>query len=172
MSCHQCGKPLPDSAKYCPSCGVAIPVVSGMNAQSGTDAFTPLQSASDDGLAKYLNRLTWSLVAAAGGFTTFIALAPWKDNENYVVNLLAGVAVLLSFVASIAFYVLLGTLAARLKRSVITWVGLSVITNPIGPIVAYFNMRGVVGEALALQREAQLLRQRSRQNSADSGQPF
>jgi hypothetical protein len=56
------------------------------------------------------------------------------------------VAVLMAF--GIGFYVALGVLANRLDRSWITWIGLTVITNPIGPFVAYFKMRKLV---LALQ---------------------
>ena len=52
-------------------------------------------------------------------------------------NMLPG---LLMVIGILAFYIILGILAVKKKRSVVYWVGLSVITSPIGPIVAYFMM--------------------------------
>ena len=47
---------------------------------------------------------------------------------------------IMSLVGILAFYIILGILAARKNRCVVCWVGLSFLTSPIGPIVAYFMM--------------------------------
>ena len=52
-------------------------------------------------------------------------------------NALPGLLMVIGF---LAFYIILGIMAVKKKRSVVYWVGLSVITSPIGPIVAYFMM--------------------------------
>ena len=46
------------------------------------------------------------------------------------------------------FYISLGILAARLGKSWIVWVGLTIIAKPIGTIVAYFRMRLLVNEQI------------------------
>jgi hypothetical protein len=50
--------------------------------------------------------------------------------------------------AGVAFYIALGMLAARLGKSWILWVGLTIITKPIGSIIAYFLMRQRVKDAI------------------------
>jgi hypothetical protein len=50
-------------------------------------------------------------------------------------------------VGALAFYISLGQLAARLGSSWIIWVGLSVLTAPVGPIIAYIAMRTKVADA-------------------------
>ncbi len=52
------------------------------------------------------------------------------------------------WLAGVAFWISLGTLARRLGRSVIIWVGLTFITSPIGPIVSYFFMRSLATSAI------------------------
>ncbi len=47
---------------------------------------------------------------------------------------------LLMILGIILFYIILGVLAVKKNRSAISWVGLSIITSPIGPIVSYFIM--------------------------------
>lgn len=52
------------------------------------------------------------------------------------------------WLAGVAFWISLGTLARRLGRSVIIWVGLTFITSPIGPVVSYFWMRSLAKNAI------------------------
>ena len=56
---------------------------------------------------------------------------------------------LASFASAITFYVSLCILALRLSRSVRVWCGLTILTGPIGILVAYFAMKRAVEEALA-----------------------
>lgn len=37
----------------------------------------------------------------------------------------------------LTYYVLLGIQASRLEKSVITWVGISILTSPFGPVIFY-----------------------------------
>ena len=98
-------------------------------------------------LARSLAILTWSLAAMCGAFYAFVMLALNKVSNppDVVSSLLVSTTIL----AGALFYVYLGVLAARLERSVLVWVGLTFITKPIGPIVAYFRMRRLVQNALA-----------------------
>lgn len=86
--------------------------------------------------------LTWSFVVGVSGFVSLVVIgiiAPSKSlTPLEIVCLLAIVS------GSIPFYICLGVLAKRLGRSWVTWVGLTVITKPIGPFVAYFKMRNLV----------------------------
>lgn len=59
----------------------------------------------------------------------------------------AAAALLFTIVAAgIVFLTCLGRLAARLGRSWLLWVGMTMIT-PFGPFIAYFMMRSLVKEA-------------------------
>jgi hypothetical protein len=55
-------------------------------------------------------------------------------------------------VGSLIFYVFLGMLARRLGKSWILWVGLTIITKPIGTIVAYLMMRDYVKAGVPARR--------------------
>lgn len=91
---------------------------------------------------RLMQYLTWSFVTGVSGFVAlmvFGVVAPSKGLSPLEI-----VCVLAMVSASIPFYICLGTLAKRMGRSWITWVGLTFITKPIGPFVAYFKMRNLV----------------------------
>lgn len=91
-------------------------------------------------LAEPFRLLTWSLaLCLVGVLTLYSAL----DGPKAL--MIAGFCVWI--VSGFAFYLALGVLASRLGRSWIVWVGMSMITNPIGPIVAYVRMRQLVENA-------------------------
>ena len=69
-----------------------------------------------------------------------IYIAGTTDKSLHIPGVDALAAMLL-VVSSIAYYISLGILAKRSGRSWIVWVGLTILINPIGWIVAYFMMR-------------------------------
>jgi len=84
----------------------------------------------------------------------FVALVYLHDTQTTEhLTAIDIVMVLVLFASAISFYISLGLLAKRLGRSWIVWVGLTIITKPIGMFVAYFMMNQKVTEALASRNE-------------------
>ncbi len=54
-------------------------------------------------------------------------------------------------IGGLMFYVSLADLVVRLNRSLIVWIGGSIVLAPIGPFVAYFNMRRLVKDTIRSQ---------------------
>jgi len=100
-----------------------------------------LSRASRQSLRRLLHVTTLSYAAVVATFF-FLALAPSLTDPLKPFGALAIVAVGMT-----AFCVSLGKLATRLGRSWIVWVGLSLLTKPIGPIVACVRMKILVDRA-------------------------
>jgi hypothetical protein len=83
--------------------------------------------------------LTSSLVGSLASLA--IAIAPAKLENSSGISPIEAIVSLVLAASGLAFYVSLGMLATYFGRSWIVWVGLTGITHPIGPIVAYFMMR-------------------------------
>lgn len=94
---------------------------------------------------RILQFLTWSLIVEVSGFVSLIVIAIVDTSEDLLP--LKIVCALAIFAATPPFYICLGILAKRLGRSWITWVGLTFITKPIGPFVAYFKIRNLVADS-------------------------
>lgn len=142
MYCHNCGKPMIEAARYCAACGAGrvepqAPIIATVNeaARPAPIFRTPVPQR----LALPLKVMSWSFLLSVLGFIAFIGLAGDKSLAPA-----AGIALVIWMVGAIAFYVSLGQLATRLDRSVVLWVGGAMLTNPIGPFVAYFRMSGLV----------------------------
>jgi hypothetical protein len=91
---------------------------------------------------RLMQYLTWSFVAGVSGFLVLMVIgivAPSTGLSPIVI-----VCLLVMVSAGFPFYICLGILAKQMGRSWITWVGMTFITKPIGPFVAYFKMRDLV----------------------------
>ena len=93
-----------------------------------------------------MRRLTTYLLASLLGLAVFGALIGPETQTEKTIWFLAGIT---WPACGFMFYVTLGSLVVRLKRSVIVWVGGSVVFAPIGPFIAYFNMRRLVKKTLS-----------------------
>lgn len=99
-------------------------------------------------LAPWMKALKVSLVVACSLYLFAVLLGPleqslWPEGAPLFngVSLLAVACIFAAGIAALVFYACLYVLASRLGQSTITWVGLAVITAPIGPFVAYSMMR-------------------------------
>lgn len=89
-------------------------------------------------LTKIVNALTLVLFV---GLATFVAsvylymngIGASSDTNSPPLSVVAFSAAIICY---LIYYVLLGLQAARLKKSPILWVGLSVLSSPLGPILA------------------------------------
>jgi len=94
---------------------------------------------------KYFKRLGWSLLLWC---LLYILMALVVSSPSHDSTLLFRVFLLLlavlMFSSAITFYVMLGKLALCFGRSIITWVGLTILTSPFGPFIAYFRMRSLI----------------------------
>ena len=96
-------------------------------------------------LSRPFQVLTWSFVVTVTCFVIVIMLASGEPTKG--LSPFESIAILAMVISGLTFYVSLGMLAKRLGRSWIVWVGLTFITKPIGPFVAYFRMRHLVQNA-------------------------
>ena len=107
-------------------------------------------------LKSLMQILTWSFVTAVTSCALLVVLgiliAPASGEPSKEPSLLEGICLsvggLVVYVTGLSFYICLGILAKRLSRSWIVWVGLTIITTPIGQFVAYFRMRHLVNSAI------------------------
>jgi hypothetical protein len=83
--------------------------------------------------------LTWSLAAILASLAIVIALANLDEPNGMTVLKTAALSVLAT--SGLAYYVVLGMLADHLGRNWIVWVGLTLLTKPVGPFIAYLMMR-------------------------------
>jgi hypothetical protein len=83
--------------------------------------------------------LTWSLGGILAGLAIVIGLA--RLDEPNAVPALHAAALSVLAASGVAYYVVLGMLADHLGRSWVVWVGLTLITKPVGPFIAYLMMR-------------------------------
>jgi hypothetical protein len=93
--------------------------------------------------------LNWSFFISIGAIVAAIILQA-DDPTLFTANPLAPdllIIIGIASVAGLAFYIALGQLAARLGKSWILWVGLSIITAPVGPFIAYLMMRVNIADA-------------------------
>lgn len=99
-------------------------------------------------LSRPFQVLTWSFVVTITSIVMLVMLAGGEQTKG--ISPLEGIVILAMVLSGLTFYVSLGMLAKRLGRGWIVWVGLTFITKPIGPFVAYFRMRHLVNKATQL----------------------
>ena len=138
MICSKCGATPAPGAQFCTGCGVKV---SASERNFATDVSISFR------------RLSWSLAAS---LLSFVAVVIFAFNKPLVAALgpTAFVAWIVLIFSGISFYVFLGILAVRLKRSPIVWIGISFVFSPIGPFVAYYDMRRLVREVLKASKNA------------------
>ena len=105
----------------------------------------------DKRLDKPMRVLTMSFLLEIASFVTIILLPTEGKAQGSLIIIFSCLFILV--VAGLSFYVSLGMLASRLDKSWIVWVGLTIITKPIGSIIAYFMMRSKVNAASQLKTE-------------------
>lgn len=96
---------------------------------------------SRQSLRRLLHVMTISYAAVIATFF-LLALAPTATDPLKPFGALAIVGIGMT-----VFWISLGTLAQRLGRSWIVWVGLTLLTKPIGPVVACIRMKILVDRA-------------------------
>jgi hypothetical protein len=100
----------------------------------------------------YAFHLTFlTVIVGFVGFVVAVLAAPTHQPVHPGITL---VLVGLATVAGWTWVVLLGVIAHRLGRSWVIWVGLSIITSPVGPLVAYVLMLGHISSAKAANAQA------------------
>jgi len=107
----------------------------------------------DKRLSTPMERMTWAFVASLASLAGLIPAAlilhgRSATEQTTIGNIciaVATISIVVLTIATLVLYISLGTLALRLGLSVITWVGLPLITAQFGgPLVAYFMMRSRV----------------------------
>jgi hypothetical protein len=89
-----------------------------------------------------------------GSFLVMILGQTVPLSQEVIGNIVAWTAIIFFLPSLIAFYVFLGILASRLKRSVIVWCGLTMLTSPFGYPVAFLAMKRRVRDATSLARHS------------------
>jgi membrane associated rhomboid family serine protease len=84
-------------------------------------------------LKSYMRRMNYCFIASIGGLIIYYFF-------NDALPSLALLGILGAVVAILGFYIYLGDLAGLLGKSPIIWMGVSFITSPVGPFVAYIAM--------------------------------
>lgn len=115
-------------------------------------------SDSREMMSRYMSALTIFLVgfwvSVLGCFLLFefeqLFLPQWVQID--LARVLTEFATLLPIGFLTLFYISLGLLATVLHRSWITWVGVSVMTTPLGGTVAYFVIRRHVRDTIYARR--------------------
>jgi 4-amino-4-deoxy-L-arabinose transferase-like glycosyltransferase len=105
----------------------------------------PVTGTEQQSLRKLLHLVIGSFIGSYAAVVLaflFVALTP--SHSGPLAALLAPAIIALGFTL---FYISLGKLAKRLGRSWIVWVGLCILTKPIGPIVACIRMKMLVDRA-------------------------
>jgi hypothetical protein len=114
--------------------------------------FAMTSGVSRDDLNRPFRFLNWTFAVLIVGLIALVALGTMMGDDqpqpSPVVQLLLFALIVAWAANGFAFWVALGVLAKRLHRSPIIWIGAAFLTNPVGPFVAYFMMRGNVKEAL------------------------
>lgn len=109
------------------------------------------------GIANSMKWLTRFFLVVIVGFALFFVVGTSASATNSdALQRLALIALLAMVIGAVGFYVCLGVLAKHLHRSWITWVGLAMLTSPIGPIVAYFSMRSLAANALSTEEKSKV----------------
>jgi hypothetical protein len=150
LFCHSCGQSLVEHASFCTACGTRVATAPTNATDRNPVQPTVATPGGSQGVAPVVPRrlrvpmqvMTWSLVASWGALLMLFSMAA-SDGGHQSSAFFAGL-LLLMFGGGIAFYVSLGMLAVRLGRSVVLWVGGSMLTSPFGPIFAYVHMQGLV----------------------------
>ena len=78
----------------------------------------------------------WSFVISITSFIGLIILGIIEQSHESISSFAALLAII-SIIAGPVWYISLGMIAKRLGRRWFVWVGLSIITPPIGPIVIF-----------------------------------
>jgi len=87
---------------------------------------------------------TWSIVGVVVPIVAIIVLANFASVQESVLPLLLS---FLCIASGITWSVTLGMIASRLGRSWVVWVGLSMITSPVGFVLASALMTGHIETA-------------------------
>ena len=96
---------------------------------------------------RYFKFLRFAFILSwIGGFLLFFLPTIGNTLGEDLLAKILGVVVIALVVSGLMFYYYLSCCVAVLRKSTIVWVGLSFITAPIGPIVAYWKMRGIAIE--------------------------
>jgi len=117
----------------------------------GVVGFTPIPDIILRKIEGDFRGLKWSFGILVLSAIAFVYVAQLGDKPE-AAQTLSALLVLSIFASWIAFYVFLANLAIRLKRSVVVWVGLTFLTQPLGPIYAFTRMSDLVQQALRANR--------------------
>jgi len=142
--CQQCRKPAMSGTTYCSFCGAPFTTGSATPTPAIIDSSSNPPGTTSSGtlsLSTALTYLTWAFAAYIVGFASVI-VGPLMG--RHVPDGVFQILALCMIVGMLGFHIVLGIMAARLQRSLVLWVGATFITMPIGPIVAYINMRSLV----------------------------
>jgi hypothetical protein len=125
--------------------GVVLPDLCGMSAIPVTNCLANPPEAHMNSvlivkLEKTFRRSFWCAAAAVVVMTAYYLSGGSMAASG------AQLAFLASLAAGLIFCVSLGKLARCTNRSWVTWVGLSIITYPIGPVVAYAAMTSILSQ--------------------------
>jgi hypothetical protein len=100
-----------------------------------------------DKARKYLRSFTLWFILWIGSIALFFVIAVAdKTTEGSGLEMLLLAVLAVGMAACAFYYIYLGILASHLGRSVIIWVGLPIVTGPLGVLVSFFWMRSLVKE--------------------------
>lgn len=94
----------------------------------------------------------WSFAVTVGSFVALIVLGATMAPHSGIAPV-EGVLLLFMVVAGWAWYISLGIVAHRLGRRWLVWTGISFITAPIGPLIAFPLMLSHIKAARHTQPE-------------------
>jgi hypothetical protein len=126
---------LPRSLRFRNPAAVAAPFAAWGSTASGETFHASIRARA----SCLFRMLTWSLAGILVSFALVIGLAH-LDEPNAIPALQAAALSVLA-TSGLAYYVVLGMLADHLGRNWILWVGLTLVTKPVGPFIAYLMMR-------------------------------
>jgi len=85
------------------------------------------------------------MLACYGAFVAFMFAL--FSPEAATLKSIRETLVLIMASGGLLFYVFLGVLVTKLKKSLLVWVGGAFVLAPLGPIVAYFGIKRLVAES-------------------------
>jgi len=98
---------------------------------------------------------TGSFLVMVGSLVGLVVLG-LSAPEPTLTTPVAMALLILLIVAACSWYITLGIIASRLNRPSLAWVGLSLVTAPVGPLVAYPLMLRHIKTALTSQAETMI----------------
>ena len=95
----------------------------------------------------YFTRLRfWFILSWVGIFLLFALTSLVGVLDENTLNIAMVTVFLLLVISGFMFYYYLGNCVAYLNKSTIVWVGLSFMSAPIGPIIAYYKLKAIAIE--------------------------